>query len=302
MTQEQRLRNLELPTGCVDAILDNDAYNENDDQFAIAYFLRSQNKIRPQALYAAPFFNSNSTSAADGMEKSYQEIENILSLMGEKHKVLRGSDRFLADEKTPLISEAALDLVERAKQYSPEHPLYVIAIGAITNIASAILLDPIVAENTVVIWLGGHARHFHHTKEFNMREDIAAARVVMQSGVPFIQLPCQGVVSEFRISKPELEYWLKGKNALADYLATHAIEAAEKYASGKPWTRCIWDVTAVAWLLNEGDRFLYSEILPVRLPNYEGMYEDTPIDLPMRYVYFIHRDALMKDLIDKILR
>ena len=103
-------------------------------------------------------------------------------------------------------------MAERAKNYSPENPLYVVAIGAITNIASALLLAPEIAENIVIVWLGGHGQHFEHTREFNMRGDYAAARVVMRSGAPFVQLPCSGVVSSFTISKPELEYWLKGKN------------------------------------------------------------------------------------------
>lgn len=74
---------------------------------------------------------------------------------------------------------------------------------------------------------------------------------LMQSGVPFVQLPCMGVVDKFTVSKPELEFWLKGKNNLADYLAENAIKAAEDYAKGTAWTRVIWDVTAVAWLLND---------------------------------------------------
>ena len=56
-------------------------------------------------------------------------------------------------------------------------------------------------------------------KDHNLKEeDIAAARVVMR-GTDFVQLPCSGVVSEFRISRPELEYWLAGKNALAERAA-----------------------------------------------------------------------------------
>lgn len=74
---------------------------------------------------------------------------------------------------------------------------------------------------------------------------------LMQSGVPFVQLPCMGVVDKFTVSKPELEFWLKGKNNLADYLAENAIKAAEDYAKGTAWTHVIWDVTAVAWLLND---------------------------------------------------
>ena len=160
------------------------------------------------------FYNKKSESPKDGMEKSYDEIFKLLSLLDEKVDVFKGSEMYLENENTPFISPAVKDLVERVENYSPKNPLYIVAIGAITNIASAILLNPEVAQNSVVIWLGGHALHYHHTKEFNMYQDVAAARVVMQSGVPFVQLPCMGVVSNFTVSKPELEFWLKGKNPL----------------------------------------------------------------------------------------
>ena len=300
MTNEQLLKNLSVPTGKVDVVLDTDAFNEIDDQFAIAYLLRSQEKLNTKAIYAAPFFNSLAKSPADGMEKSFHEIHKLLELMGEQKEVYRGSEYFMMDEKTPVISPAAKDLSQRAQQYSPDNPLYVIAIGAITNIASAILLEPSVAENTVVIWLGGHARHYHDTNEFNMAGDIAAARVVMNSGVPFVQLPCQGVVSEFALSGPELEYWLLGKNPLANYLAQNTIDTANRYACGKPWTRVIWDVTAVAWLLNCDDRFMCSSVVASVLPGYDHQYREVKNSIPMCYVYKINRDALMEDLLFKI--
>ena len=232
-------------------VLDTDAYNEIDDQFAISYLLKSKEKLNTKAIYAAPFLNSKSVSPKDGMEKSYNEILKLISLLGEQVDVFKGSERYLDNENTPVISPAAQDLAERVKNYSPQNPLYVVAIGAITNIASAILLNPEIAENAVVIWLGGHALHYHDTKEFNMYQDVAAARVVMQSGVPFVQLPCMGVVNSFTVSKPELEFWLQGKNDLADYLAENTIKVAESYAKGSAWTRVIWGVTAVAWLLND---------------------------------------------------
>lgn len=300
MTNEQRLKNLSVPTDPVDVVLDTDAYNEIDDQFAIAYLLRSGDKLRTKAIYAAPFFNSRSTDPADGMNKSYDEVLKLLALLGEDRPVLRGSEEYLPDEKTPVVSPAAEDLAKRALDYSPEHPLYVVAIGAITNVASAILMEPKVAENTVVVWLGGHARHFHNTKEFNLWQDVAAARVVMGSGVPFVQLPCCGTVSAFTVSGPELEAWLVGKNPLADYLAKNTIEEVERYAKGRAWTRCIWDVTAVAWLLNGNGRFMDSRILPTVLPSYEGVYEEQPQPHDMRYVYFIKRDTLLNDLIGKL--
>ena len=302
MNEQLRMKNLTVPTAPFDVVLDTDACNEIDDQFAISYLLRSTDRCTVRALYAAPYFNKRSTSPANGMEKSYRELFVLQELLGTSHPVFRGSPEYLADEKTPVISDAARDLAARAKAYSPEHPLYVVAIGAITNVASAILLDPAVAENTVLVWLGGHAHHYHDTAEFNMKQDVAAARVVFSSGVPLIQLPCMGVVSEFRISKPELEYWLLGKNPLADYLAKTTIEHADAYAAGKPWTRVIWDVTAVAWLFNQEDRFMYSRILPTPTLTYDNRYEQDPCGTPMRYVYQIKRDALMKDLFDTILK
>ena len=300
MTLEQRLKNLYVPDGKIDVVLDTDTYNEIDDQFALAYLLLSKDKLCTKAIYAAPFNNRKSTGPADGMEKSYNEIMKLLSLMGEKVDVFKGSDRFLEDEKTPVVSDAVNDLIVRAKGYSPENPLYVVAIGAITNIASAIITDPAAMENTVIVWLGGHALDYHNTKEFNMYQDVAAARVVMQSGIPFVMLPCQGVVSSFRISKPELEYWLKGKNPLAEYLAQNTIDEAESYAKGKAWTRCIWDVTAVAWLLNDDDRFMESRIIATPIPSYDNYYSNNPNGTPMRYVYHIKRDTLMTDLLSKL--
>lgn len=302
MTNEQRIKNLSVPKGRVDVVLDTDAYNEIDDQFAISYLIKSKEKLNTKAIYAAPFLNIRSVSPKDGMEKSYHEIFKIFSLLEEKYDVFKGSEKFLDNENTPVISPAAQDLAERIKNYSPKNPLYVVAIGAITNIASAILLNPDVAENIVVIWLGGHALHYHHTKEFNMCQDVAAARVVMQSGVPFVQLPCAGVVDHFTVSKPELEFWLKGKNALADYLAKNTIEAAESYAKGTAWTRVIWDVTAVAWLLNDLQRFMESRIILTPIPTYDNFYATDYNSYPMRYVYHIKRDNLMSDLFQKLMK
>lgn len=301
MTNEQRIKNLSAPVGQFDVVLDTDAYNEIDDQFAIAYLLSYGERANTRAIYAAPFFNAKSTGPADGMEKSYDEIIKLLGLMNIERDVFRGSDSYLADEKTPVVSPAAKDLAERVKNYSAENPLYIVAIGAITNVASALLLNPEVAERAVLVWLGGHALHYHDTGEFNLKQDIAAARVVYNSGIPYVQLPCCGVVSDFTVSKQELEYWFSGKNALSDYLAKNAIAEAESYASGRNWTRVIWDVTAVAWLFNESDRFMYSRILDkAYLPEYNKKYEVCPTGYPMRYVYYIKRDALMNDLINRV--
>ena len=292
---------LDLPEGIVDAVLDTDAYNEIDDQFAIAYMLRSTERINALALYAAPFHNEKSDSYADGMERSYLEIKKILALMGEENIPVYRGETARVDENTTPPSEAVLDLIERSRAYTSDRRLYVIAIGAISNIARAIQLDPTITERVCVVWLGANGHHWPHNSEFNLNGDVTAARAVMGSGVPFVSLPCVGVVSAFTASEPELRHWLGGKSALCDYLVENTVEAAEKYAKGLPWTRVIWDVCAVAWLVG-GDRFMHSDIRPVRLPTYEQGYSEPLEGTAMRYVYEIRRDALMADLFAKLTR
>ena len=288
------------PTGSVDVVLDTDAYNEVDDQYAIAYLLRSEPKLVTRAIYAAPFLNERATSSADGMEKSYNEINKLLSLMGEERPVFRGSTRFLENEQTPVISDAARDLVARAATYTEQNRLYVVAIGAITNVASALLLAPDVAKRIVVVWLGGHAHHYHDTREFNLREDVAAARVVMQSGVPFVQLPCRGVVDLFALSRLDLFHYFEGKNALCDYLLSHTVTQLDAEWGSTEWSKPLWDVTAIAWLLFTDGRTLATRKEQLRLPDYEGGYEPPCADVTIGYVYHLRRDAILLDLVAKL--
>ena len=303
MTHEQLLKNLQVPTGPIDVVLDTDTYNEIDDQYALSYLLKSGEKLTVKGLYAAPFFNPNSTSPEDGMVRSYNEILHLLKLAGREDLnpiVYEGSRTYLPDEKTPVDSPAARALIELAKQYSPEKPLYVAAIGCITNVASALLLDPVIAENIVIVWLGGTALEWPHSAEFNLMQDVAAARVVFNSGAPVVQLPCAGVVSAFYTTEPELNYWLKGKNSLCDYLVEHTVEEANSYAEGKVWSRVIWDVTTIGWLLNDGNKFMESKILPSPICEYDNHYAFDFTRAPYCYVWSIKRDALFGDLFAKL--
>lgn len=43
----------------MDVVIDTDAYNEIDDQYAISYLVKKSDKLKLQALYAAPFSTTN---------------------------------------------------------------------------------------------------------------------------------------------------------------------------------------------------------------------------------------------------
>jgi inosine-uridine nucleoside N-ribohydrolase len=298
---EGLLRRLRKPAGPVDVVLDTDTYNEIDDQFALALLVKSPGKLRLQAIHAAPFFNRKSSGPGDGMEKSYDEILRVLSLLKRDDLVplvKKGSTAFLSSETEAADSPAARNLAELAMHYSEDKPLYVIAIGAITNVASALLIKPEIKDRIVIIWLGGHAHHWPDNKEFNLFQDVAAARIVFGCGAALVQLPCRGVVSAFTVSGPELEYWLRGKNELCDYLVEVTTRDALADGGLPTWTRVIWDVTAVAWLL-DGD-YMLDRLEHSPIPQYDHHYSFDPTRHFIRYVYHINRDKLFEHLFRKL--
>lgn len=300
LNTSQYLNNLNVPKGKIDVILDTDAYNEIDDQYAISYMLSKCDKFNVKAICAAPFSNSKTPNVCEGMIKSFNEIHNLLNLMDKsvmKDIVYKGSEKYLPDEITHVESESAELMSRMCEKYTPENPLYIVAIGAITNVASAIIKNPKMIDNCVVVWLGGHATHYPlGANEFNMRQDIAAARVVFGCGIPLILLPCKGVVDKLSTSKYELEHWLCGKNELCDYLYKHTVEEAESYAKGKPWTRVIWDVSAVAWFFNDGYKFMKEKLIPSPIPEYDKHYAFDDNRHLIKYVYDVNRDAIFEDL------
>lgn len=295
------VKQLDRPKKKVDVVIDTDTYNEIDDQYALAYLIKSDQRLNLQGIYAAPFFNHKCSGPADGVEKSYDEIMRMLTLMERedlKPLVKRGCCDYLPDENTPVKSEAAEDLIRRAMEHTQEDPLYVLAIAAITDVASAILMEPAIKERMVVIWLGGQAHWWPDNREFNLMQDVAGARMIFSCGVPIVQLPCMGVVSNFRVSGPELEKHLRGKNKLCDYLVDVTQRDAIQDGGISTWTRAIWDVSAVGWLLDE--RFEEDCLVHSPIPQYDHKYSFDNTNYLIRYVYHINRDELLEDLFKKL--
>ena len=301
MKNERYIENLNAPKGKIDVILDTDAFNEIDDQFAISMMIRSPDKFNVKAITAAPFFNDKADSPADGMEKSYAEVMKLLNIAGRADlygNVFRGSKNYLPDEFTPVDSEAARIMVETAKNYSSERPLYIIGIGAITNIASALLIDPGIAENVVVAWLGGNAVYSDDNYEFNIRQDVAAARVVFESKCPMILFPCRGVTDVCRTTGADLRFWLGGKDRLCEYLLDYACSQAAKEAKTKAWGRVIWDIVTIAWFLREEG--FESEIIPAPVPGYDHKWSEGGNGKPVRVITHIDADTVFDELYSRL--
>ncbi len=231
-------------------ILDTDTYNEIDDQFALALAMLSPDEIELVAVTAAPFHNENSESYADGMERSYREIGICTKFVQESHGCVippyyRGSTERMPDVDTPVPSEA-VEAIYRHVMESDEIT-YIAAIGAITNVSSAILIHPELKDKIAVIWLGGGARWFG-AQEFNLSGDVNAANALYKSGVPLLQLPAAGVTSHLIVTIHELEYFLRGNSPLGDYLCDNVANCKPKNALS--WSRVIWDISAICTIID----------------------------------------------------
>ena len=297
VSDNQRIEMLKHPDNRpVRMVFDTDTYNEIDDQFALVYALISP-ELDVKAVYAAPFKNNRSNGPKEGMEKSYEEILRILGKLGRSSKgfAFRGSTSYLTDLKNPERSPAAMDLIERAKKSSPEDPLYVAAVGAITNVSNAILIDPTIIQNIVVVWLGGNGHNWPHQREFNFRQDLNASRIIFDSGVPFVQLPCTPVVTHFTTTVPEMERYVGGKGEIGDYLLKIFKEYRKDHFG---WSKVLWDMTAIAWVIN--DKWLPSDLVhsPIVTDNYTFSVDRSRHLI--RSVNFIHRDPIFRDFFTKL--
>jgi len=281
-------------------VLDTDTYNEIDDQFALVYALLSKSRMNVEAVYAAPFHNKRSSGPGDGMQKSYEEIIRVMDHLEVKNPppVFKGSDAWLPDRETPVESPAVDDLIKRARE-PREKPLYVVAIGAITNVSSALLKAPDIAEKIVVLWLGGHPTYWHNVHEFNLKGDWNASRHILDCGVALVLFPAKNVSEHLNTTVPELEYYLKGRGKIGDYL----LEIFTDYMSHRKDkddapSKVVWDIAAIAWL--ENDKWFSSALVPSPVLTADYSWSHDPYRHWIREIRTVNRDAVFGDLFSKL--
>ena len=242
-----------------------------------------------------------------GMELSYQEILLVAEKMGSDIAdcVFRGSERYLTSYDAPVASDAARHLVELARTASAEEPLYVLAIGALTNVASALLLAPEIIERIVVLWTAGYPTRVTGIAQpsFNMEQDVLASQLLVDSGVPLVYLPGFHVGAQLSLSLPEMETWVKGKGEIGDYLYwlyTHNPHypfqgLADHF--GRTWI--VWDLINIAWLIQPAWAPSYLIDAPYLSADCKWYRQGRPRHL-IREALDINRDAIYRDFFQKL--
>jgi inosine-uridine nucleoside N-ribohydrolase len=194
-------------------LIDSDAKNEIDDQWAIALAILSLERFEIEGFVGANFDNQRGGPA--GVEKSVREIETVLELAGMAGRwpVKHGSHP-MRYQFEPSESEGVDYIIERAMAGTPENPLWVVGLGAATDMASAFLKEPRIADRVVVFW---HFRTMWPAKcyNFNVIGDVRAARLIFGSPLSFVLFDTG---TYLRCSMPESEAHVAPYGELGRYL------------------------------------------------------------------------------------
>ena len=184
-------------------IVDSDTASEVDDQHAITLALLSEDRFEIKGFVGAQFGDQAGT---EGPEQSAQEIKKILELMdlSNRYPVVCGCSRPLPYRTVPSSSKGVDFILECSRSFTDEHPLWIVGLGAATDIASAYLTDPSIAKRCIVLW-HGRTRWPESAWNFNVFNDIRAAQVLFESSLRLIlfdtgtQLICPMTEAEARI-------------------------------------------------------------------------------------------------------
>lgn len=278
----------------LNVILDTDTYNECDDQFALAYMIKNQDIFNIEAITVAPYSHKErNETVISGREKSYNEIIKICNWLNldTTNKVFKGAEDYICNGYDE-TNDAVNKIIEVALR---NDKTYVMAIGAITNVALAIKKEPKIIDKMEVVWLGGHSLLQNNNLEFNFRQDVNAVKIVFDSKVKLTIIPCKNVASNLRTSVYELNHYLKDKSELCNYLIDRFYNDGYH---GIQERRVIWDISVIAYMINK--EWFTSEDISCPNIKEDTSYELTTNNHKITMVNYIDVNKVYNDLFKKL--
>ncbi|WP_158859237.1 nucleoside hydrolase [Lunatibacter salilacus] len=253
--------------------LDADTGNEMDDLYAIARVLKDE-KIELIGLSSAHFnnpdllvfdkWNAYDTRGLVTVEDSQRLNEEMLEIMGMMelpHPL--GADRQIGRAwggQEPRDSPAAQAIIQAVHELEEGEKLDILTLGALTNIASAIILEPSILPSIRIYSLG--ARYFLDRKawsknEFNIRNDLNAFDYLMDlEKLDFTVMPVEEALP-LQFDREETYGNLNDELPLEKMLADRWREQ-----NPQSQTRVMWDLALVQAYLRPD----LSEVLTVNAP------------------------------------
>ena len=236
---------LKVPAKRHRVIINTDAKNEADDQYAIVHAVLTPS-FELHGFIAAHF---GTLKSATSMQDSRKEIDLCLDLMdlGGKIRVENGATHAIVDDRTAQPSAGAELIIAEAMKEDPR-PLHIAFLGPLTDMASALLMEPRIASRSIrVVWIGG-GRWPVGGPEYNLSNDIDAANVVMRSGLEIWMIP-QPVYRHMPVSYAELMVKVYEKGRIGKYLVDQLVEWNERMVQVPIEHRSLGDSPAVGLIM-----------------------------------------------------
>ena len=257
-------------------------------------------------------WRTNEHSAADAVAK----VRELLALgrFGQGIPVIEGSAQAMASVDKPIRNAAVDFIIEEAMRSDTEAPLYVVCGGSLTQIASAWLLEPRIADRLTVVWIGGAEHEGRHVPEgvpqleYNLAEDILAAQVVFnRSNLNLWQVP-RDAYRQTIFSRAELSLRWSQTGPLGAFLTSQIGLAVARFeAEGRRLgeTYVLGDsplvlLTALQTPYEPDAASSFHETLPCPILNSDGTYTPNPAGRPIRVYRTLDNRLMFEDFCAKL--
>ncbi|MEO0896856.1 MAG: nucleoside hydrolase [Bacteroidota bacterium] len=227
-------------------MLDADTGNEVDDYYALARALvePSWNIICLNAVQ----WQSSQWAIPHSMENSHRLNQVLLGEMGLNIQTRRGGVNRMFDwGDMAQHSAATYEIIKQTKLLAENEKLSIVALGALTNVASAIYIDSTVASKINLYWLGttyDFDRGILKRQDFNCMMDQQAVEVVLMSKVALHIMPTNVAVNMV-FSYEETEKALPKDNRLSKLL----LDRWYDHLDGGRQERVLWDLALIQAIL-----------------------------------------------------
>jgi purine nucleosidase len=294
-------------------IVDNDFGGDPDGLFQLAHHLLSPSvEVRGvvgSQHHEGGFYGSPGT-ATHACEKAKRLLETMR--LAEQITVYEGANTKLRDARTPIESAGARFIVDEAMREDSRLPLYVVCGAGLTNVASACLLEPKIAERLTIVWIGGPEYAGQalppsgdkHT-EYNLGIDIVAGQVVFNdSQVPIWQVP-RNAYRQALVSNSELQHRVDGESATGRFLMAELADLMRrsKYSLGEAYVLgdsplVLLTALQTAWAPDASSSEYV--VLPAPRINDAGRYEPNPAGREIRVYTRLDIRLMMEDFYAKV--
>lgn len=235
----------------IPVVLSTDVGNEVDDQWTIVYLLLRED-LDVKGILSAHAPSISPPAGKVSLEILRDVVERRMGLSVHP-PLIEGASLPLASRTQPQSSPAVDFLIATSRPYSEENRLQVLNIGAITDVASAILKDPLITRRIRVINMGFHDA-VKGGNEFNIANDPLAMQVVLDSDVPLVTGPGDVCRRDLALSLDQAREMVAHRGPIGAWLWTEFqawyyrhVKPLRKNDFSKPWM--IWDNITLAYLL-----------------------------------------------------